>query len=132
MKTHDPYEALASAIVGPSIPTDFVYAPIVDEERIEPPYGDLDAGIRELVRWLYDEGFNPSDSGDGSKAGQMECAVDYPHAFMIVHPVSHLIAEVERLQLLVDDRGDLEGWQIEGNYSPGGPALIFLYQPSPN
>lgn len=47
-------------------------------------YDDLDPGIRRVVRLLNQHGFRTSDSGDGSKAATMPCAVDYP---MVVIPV---------------------------------------------
>lgn len=130
---------------------EFVYAPI-GGARQEPPYDELDPGIRETARWLYDNGFNPTDSGDGvSKVGNMDCAQTFPHVYMVVQQPDLLEAEVERLWGLLQTRdvhlfaGPLTpeaaeelgvSWEgapdgaipgtLEGSYAPGGPALIML------
>lgn len=45
-----------------------------------PGYDELDPGIRDLVRFLRERhGFNTTDSGDGSKAATMDCAMPFPH-----------------------------------------------------
>lgn len=33
--------------------------------REQPPWDEIDTGIRQTVRWLFDHGFDPIDSGDG-------------------------------------------------------------------
>tara|TARA_Y100000310_G_scaffold254637_1_gene261748 strand:- start:2114 stop:2620 length:507 start_codon:yes stop_codon:yes gene_type:complete len=130
----------------------FVYAPL-GGARQEPPYDDLDPGVRETVRWLYDNEFNPTDSGDGvsKPTGGNWCNRPEPHVYMVVNQPDLLEAEVERLWTLLQGRkvrlfagpmtpeaaeelgvkweGVPEGvvaGSLEGSYAPGGPALIML------
>lgn len=42
-------------------------------------YNEIDPGIRHVVKALNDAGHETSDSGDGSKASLMDCAIDFPH-----------------------------------------------------
>ncbi len=44
----------------------------------EPPWAEIDPGIVDAVSALYDAGISTTDSGDGSKAATMGCAVDFP------------------------------------------------------
>lgn len=100
------------------------------QERKEPPWYELDDGIRETVRALWKAGFMPTDSGDGSKAGTMECALEVHHVFMRCDP-SSLIEEAERLMWLTADwprTGDYNGNAIEASYSPNdGIAVLALF-----
>lgn len=90
------------------------------------PYDDLDPGIRETVRWLADLGFRPTDSGDGSKAGWMEGAMEWPHVAMTVERDA-LQAEADRLLAACVDRG-LADCHIEATYWPGsGHAALLLF-----
>ncbi len=72
------------------------------------PYDDLDPGIRELVRWLNDNGFETTDSGDGKSKFKVEdppcCAVSFPNVAIRVD-VENLIAETDRLFGLLKDKG---------------------------
>ncbi len=130
---------------------DLIYAP-VGGARQEPPYDELDPGIRETARWLFDNNFNPTDSGDGvTKVGTMGCAQPFPHVYMVVREPDLLETEVERLYNLLQARGvrlfagpttpeEAESlgvkWEgvpenvvpgsLEGNYTPGGPAILVL------
>jgi hypothetical protein len=113
-------EEMAVKHIGPE-PV-LLYAPLGMGERVEPPYDDLDPGIRNVVRWLFDNGFNPTDSGDGVSKG--DAGLDYPHVFMVAH--GHLEAEVERLDAFLRDRGIKVEGSVQGNYAPGGPAIVVL------
>jgi hypothetical protein len=73
-------------------------------------YDDLDPGIRRVVRLLNQHGFVTSDSGDGSKAGVMECAVDYP--MVVVVPTSRGEDEAHDIHgLLVGASRDPSVWE---------------------
>jgi len=63
-------------------------------------YELLDAGIRRTVRLLRDNGFRTCDSGDGTKAAEMDCAVGYPMVAMLAEP-GVLVAEADRLHALM-------------------------------
>lgn len=105
-------------------------------ERREPPWDELDAGIRDLVRALWRAGFTPVDSGDGSRTGDkadMECALDVPHVFMTCDPAA-LVAEADRLQALIASWGVPERSEdgepnTHANYAPiDGIGLLALYR----
>ena len=89
-------------------------------------YDELDPGIRNLVRTLRCTGFNTTDSGDGSKAKDMECALPFPMV-TITTTRDSMCDEADRLAVLMDAEED-EGWVIEASYSPDGPAVIILMQ----
>ena len=99
-------------------------------------YRALDPGIRGLVRWLRDRGFNTTDSGDGvskfAKLGDDACALRFPHVFMTVARPEWLCPEAGRLSTLLADAGvrlgNREGQPfIEANYRlPGGVCVIAL------
>lgn len=98
--------------------------------RSEPPWGELDAGIRETVRALWLAGFEPTDSGDGSKA-DMECAIaDVAHVFMRCAPAD-LARRADELAILVSDwpsSGNYNGNRVEASYSPSdGIAVLMLF-----
>lgn len=141
-------EAMSVTHTGPE-GLELVYAPLGGPRR-EPPYEELDPGVRETVRWLFEQGFDPTDSGDGvSKGGG--CSRPVPHVFMVVRQPGMLEQEVERLHRLLVAQGvqlydgpmtpeeaDELGvrWEgvpegsvrgsLQGNYAPGGPAIIVL------
>ena len=104
-------------------------------------YEQLDPGIRATVRWLREHGFETVDSGDGSKAAHMECALDVPNVFIRVAP-EKLVAEADRLRDLlaeagwptvsigtVDGPGEHAAAEIQGSYDPadGSATLTLLY-----
>lgn len=100
----------------------------------EPPWEELDDGIRETVRLLWSNGFSTSDSGDGRLQGwkaDMEGTIDVPHVFSICAP-DELIAECNRLKELCDAHilgwSDADGVAIQGSYSPmDGLGIVELY-----
>ena len=115
------------------------------------PYDDLDPGIREVVRWLNDNGFDTNDSGDGkakfnedgtplpdwaSPEDQgYDCVIPHPHVVMSC-PVENLGPECDRLRDLLLAAGVDIGAQgpdgeatIQGTYDPmlpEYPAYILL------
>lgn len=92
---------------------------------------DLDPGIRGTVLWLRAHNYETTDSGDGSKAETMECALDRPNVAMVVAP-GEMVAEADRLARLLASRGvelvhDFEGPTLEASYQPGhSDALLLL------
>jgi len=85
----------------------------------------IDPGVRELVRLLRAAGFNTCDSGDGSKAKDMECAVPYPMVAIQVEK-KYFFQELDRLGAFMARQG-YPDWTVEGNASPLGPALLVCY-----
>lgn len=111
-----------------------VLAPL-DLDALAPiDYGELDPGVRRLVRLLRSNGFNTSDSGDGSKAGMMECAVDEPMVAIEVDP-AELVSEAHRLHALLagvgvtlGEVGDDGVGQIQASYDPANRiASVVLF-----
>lgn len=98
--------------------------------RTEPPWADLDPGIRATVRALWDAGYEPTDSGDGSKAGTMGCAIETHHVFMRCEP-DDLAKRAWDLWVLVSDwpsSGDYNGNRVEASYSPAdGVGVLMLF-----
>jgi len=142
-------EAMAVTHTGPA-GLELVYAPL-GGPRTVPPYEELDPGVRETVRWLFEHGFNPT--GDGvSKVGKMGCARPIKHVYMVVAPSDTLENEVDRLYGLLLERGVrlfdgpstpeeaeelgvrwegvpegvVPGGSLQGSYAPGGPGIIML------
>jgi hypothetical protein len=68
-------------------------------------YETIDPGVRRLVRWLNDRGFATCDSGDGSKAPDMECALDVPNVSIVVADKYDLISTADRLRQDLEDIG---------------------------
>lgn len=114
-----------------------------EAERIPPPYDDLDPGIRETVRWLFEAGFEPCDSGDGVSKfnGVIEDDHDpnmflrYPNVAMLCVP-ERLVQESDRLcgmlagrGVVIEAAGPDDGQpSIQAHYDPGRPldAVIVL------
>lgn len=97
---------------------------------------ELDPGIRLVVRWLRENDFNTTDSGDGETKADMIAegdALDLPHVVMTVPP-SRLIGEANRLRELLVAGSDLEQESIvEASYNPrDGVATVILYDVTNN
>lgn len=93
-------------------------------------YDALDPGIREVVRAINEWGWRTCDSGDGSKAGTMGCALDHPHVFCEAD-VASLVADAHTLaNRLVERFGD--GWYVEASYSTkDGKAFLYATKDAP-
>jgi hypothetical protein len=92
-------------------------------------YESLDPNIREVVRWLRGLGFQTIDSGDGSKAPAMECALPFPNVMMAADP-SRIAAEAHRLLENIRALTTLpdSAFTLEATYSPiDGHAVIALF-----
>ena len=103
-------------------------------------YDKLDPGIRFTVKWLHERGFTTTDSGDGSKAGEMEGALDIPHVaikpggeeheYPYAINLAHLAQQTaNRLrEELWDDGRHVEPGTIQATYDPfDGSWVIMLY-----
>ena len=105
--------------------------------RIEPPWDELDPGIADMVRLLWDAGFQTTDSGDGvSKiGGPMDdgCIVPAPHVSIGVDR-DGLFAETDRVIAVINASGRLVdpvgGWHVEGTYTGDGVTMIMVYGPT--
>lgn len=65
----------------------------LDQDEVD----KLSPGIRNAVLWMRKNGFETTDSGDGSNYGQgMECAVPYPMIAIVVSKAD-LLDEADRL-----------------------------------
>lgn len=75
-------------------------------------YEEMDAGIRDTVRLLRNNGFDTTDSGDGSKAGHMGCAIEFPHVFCAMQRFEDFVSQADKAQGLLGD-----DWTVEASYS---------------
>lgn len=100
----------------------------------EPNYDEMNPGIRQTVKWLRDNGFQTTDSGDG-KTGDCECDHPYPYVAMTVTNPDRLISETLRLVDLLNDQGITIEAMTEENVTPvvqasydagDGYAVIFM------
>lgn len=95
----------------------------------------ISPGIREVVRFLREHGFETTDSGDGTSNAGMGCAIDIPHVHMACEPDA-LILEAERLATLLRGKGlvfqsDMEGPCIQATYDVASRVgIISLFQVS--
>lgn len=80
---------------------------------------EISPGVRKLVKWLNIYGFKTTDSGDGSNyKNGMECALEFPHVFMVVAP-GKMVEEAHRLLTLFDFLGgNFPELAIQVIYSP--------------
>jgi len=70
-------------------------------------YSTLTPGIRNTVKWLREQGFNTTDSGDGVtniQAG-MEGALDIAHVHIVLEDPTQLVPEARRLYYVLQRHG---------------------------
>ncbi len=103
-------------------------------------YDELDAGIRETVRLLRDNGFQTTDSGDGTGPGStLRPWNKQPHGHIaMVCPPSELVSTVDAVaETLAQEAGlvcvpqppgaPLEGEVVvEGSYAASDPVGLVL------
>lgn len=94
-------------------------------------YEELDPNIRKVVQLLRENNFDTTDSGDGSKYPEMECAEPIANVYSVVRHWSNLQTECDRMhQLLLQKVGEPimtnEGpsWIVQGTYLPGDKIAI--------
>jgi len=78
---------------------------------------DLDSGVREMVLYLDEHGFDTCDSGDGSKVGFMGCALDFPHVIAQCTR-DNFFQELDRLGKVMEPF--MDSWFVQGSCVPGG------------
>ncbi len=88
-------------------------------------YDELDPGIRKAVRVLREAEYETTDSGDGSKAGETEGALDYPHVFIRLPATLDLVAEAHRAQRYLNEAG-LPGSVVKATYSTKDETAMLL------
>jgi len=115
------------------------------------PYAELDPNIRKVVKWLNDNGFQTSDSGDGEHKFkdfdpvkdeaeisdlEDEGVLRYPHAIIQVGDPAKLVEETDRLHGLVENvigevfphiEGEAPNLWIQANYDPTNriPCIVL-------
>lgn len=93
-------------------------------------YNDLDPGIRNVVRWLNEQGFKTFDSGDGVTK---DYGTPFPHASMEVEP-SKLVEACDRLVAALEEAGvevdpydsEEDSVAVRGMHYPGIPRTLVL------
>jgi len=90
-------------------------------------------GIRRIVLWLRDLGYDTTDSGDGVSNEEMECAMDIPNVHMACTP-QNLLERADELHQQLALRGITTGddpWAgacIQATYNPADKgAYISLF-----
>lgn len=108
----------------------------------EVPYDELDPGIRQVVRWLNENGFETTDSGDGKSkfaedGSTMCCAMPHPNVVIVV-PADQLVAECDRLYGLLkakgcapvpmgpDDEDNPGQVNLQATYESGSEGILLL------
>lgn len=88
----------------------------------------IDEGIRDFVKYLVDQGYETTDSGDGSKAATMECALPYPHVFGMVPKEEDIKVFAHDLLSRVKAYGYTDPI-VEVNYSASDRLTVFAVMP---
>lgn len=83
---------------------------------VQPTPVDFDDGIKETVKFLNENGFRTTDSGDGSKIN-MECALLVSNVHILVEPDS-AIAESNRLLSILRTMTTVGPSNIQLTYDP--------------
>ena len=87
----------------------------------------LDKGIRRTDEWLQLRGFVTTDSGDGSKAETMECAMDIPNVAIAIDHPAYLCRAANLLRGLIEAHVQLAPGDIQASYDPvDGSSVILL------
>lgn len=130
--------------VSPEEP-DLVKEPVrvTPDNQVE-VYNQLDPGIRDTVGWLWANGFETCDSGDGVSKftdprwlvdGQVPDEIlDFPHVVIRVIP-EELVSEADRLLYLLAGQGvevdpvGLEGSpSVQASYDPANGIAVLLLE----
>jgi hypothetical protein len=93
---------------------------------------ELDPGIRSVVIALLRRGWDTTDSGDGSKAGTMECALPFRHVAAVTAP-GYVVRDARRFLADLRDIAPGVNWYVEGSYSPNDErTFLFGYEKGPD
>jgi len=102
----------------------FLLEPLIEGARpVVFDINTIDTGVRDLVKLLQEHGFETCDSGDGSKAESMGCALAFPHVFANC-AADDLVREVDRMAQLLEANG-YAGWEVEGSFKAGEPGILM-------
>lgn len=90
-------------------------------------FEQLDPGIRKVVRWLRENGFETTDSGDGETKSDMTCAFDMPNVAVRVH-YRDLLMEADRLADMMHSHlpSLVHDVHIEASYDPMDRSAVIL------
>ena len=92
----------------------------------EPPWKYLDKGIVDLVRFLFDNGYETTDSGDGVSKPDVGREFDFPHVVVSVEPTDLMHSVGFVFGLLAGT--EWAHFQVEGRYAlPDGVANLMVY-----
>lgn len=92
------------------------------------PYDDLDPGIRQVVRWLNDNSFVTTDSGDGVSKPHADEVLDVPHV-SIRCEAETLVQVCDQLTILLREAG-VEPSPMTEDVVPGAVHVQGFYDPS--
>ena len=84
---------------------------------------DLNPGIRNVVKWLNEQGLTTCDSGDG-QTHDHECDRDYPYVVIVSQP-DRLVSDACMLRALLGYRGI----EIQPQ-APGVPCIQATFDPA--
>lgn len=91
-------------------------------------YASLDDGIRATVQGLREAGFNTTDSGDGSKAGFMEGAMDRPMVAVLAQSRATICDDADALLGWLSEHEPERLWDVSATYAPrDGVAVIVAF-----
>ncbi len=96
-------------------------------------YKDLDPGIREVVKYLHELGYDTTDSGDGVSKPDMACAIDQPHVVCKLRSPQSLEWQAKTLQEWLRRKYEDLEWHVQASYdTKDGAAMLFAYLPKEN
>lgn len=88
-------------------------------------YNQLDAGIVDVVRALHSEGFQTTDSGDGSKAPWMEGAMDVP--MVVVKTTEQMLcSEARRMVAVLRLLEPARQWKVDASFNPDDEMPLLV------
>lgn len=86
-------------------------------------YEELNPGIQRTVKWLNDNGFLTTDSGDG-KTHEFGCDRDHAYVVIVVPTSEELIATTHRLVDALESMG-----VVLGPVGVSAPCIQASYDP---
>lgn len=96
------------------------------EDLTKEQIDELDPGIRQTVLWLRKNGYDTTDSGDGSKVATMERAMPFPNvAIRVDLDGPELVSVADDLAYALKEQGIM----IEPQNEDGKPYIQASYDP---
>lgn len=95
-------------------------------------YTTLNPGIRKVVQFLRENGFDTCDSGDGV-THEHACDLDRPYVHILVQEPAKLVAEADRLTELLSQHGiklepqdeEVTARSVEASYWPASQTAVM-------